>query len=85
MREIYECPKTGRYKWREKQPASEPPVLLRRRVRCAALSALVSAVVSMALGSILVLCAAWTWDAAIATALGTAFGIGLGQMITKRI
>lgn len=33
MREIYEDPKTGRCKWREKQPASEPPVRLRRMVR----------------------------------------------------
>lgn len=32
MRKIYEDPKTGRYKWREKQPVSEPPVLLQRVV-----------------------------------------------------
>jgi hypothetical protein len=32
MKEIYEDPKTGRYKWREKQSESEPPVRVQRLV-----------------------------------------------------
>jgi len=67
------------------KPETPNPVRSTQRVRCAALTALCAAAVSMTLGSIMVLCHVWTWDAAIATAAGTSVGIGLGNLVTKRI